>query len=69
MKIFDLFSKRRKRELAEVPDIFVYDEFPESLRVQILHIWADVAGRESARYNNNYQLYELAHQTIRSECS
>lgn len=39
MPIFDLFSKRQKRHRGEVPDVYVYDELPNPLRVQIVHIW------------------------------
>jgi len=39
MAIFDLFSKRQKRLRGEVTDVYSYDEIPEVLRVQIVHIW------------------------------
>lgn len=39
MPIFDLFSKRQKKLRGEVPDVYVYDELPDPLRVQIVHIW------------------------------
>ena len=42
--IFDLFSKRQKRLKGDIPDIYTYDEIPNSLRVQIIHIWYDVLG-------------------------
>lgn len=29
---------RRKRAAAETPDIYIYDDFPEKIRVQIIHI-------------------------------
>ena len=41
MPIFDLFSKRQKRLRGEMPDVYVYDDFPNPLRVQIVHIWKD----------------------------
>ena len=41
MPIFDLFSKRQKRLRGEMPDVYVYDDLPHSLRVQIVHIWKD----------------------------
>ena len=28
MAILDLYSNRRKRELREVPDVFIYDQLP-----------------------------------------
>ncbi len=42
MPIFDLFSKRQKRLRGEMPDVYVYDDLPHSLRVQIVHIWRDI---------------------------
>jgi hypothetical protein len=44
MPIFDLFSKRRKSAAGDVPDVYRYDEIPEDLRVQIVHIWGDALG-------------------------
>lgn len=38
MAVFDLFSKRRKRERGEGPDVYIYDQIPEPLKVQIVHI-------------------------------
>ena len=46
MRIIDLFSKRQQRLRGEVPDVFVYDEMPRELRVQIVHIFTDYLGDE-----------------------
>jgi len=43
MPVFDLYSKRRKAE-RDQPDVYAYDEIPEGLRVQIIHIWSDAIG-------------------------
>lgn len=60
MAIFDLFSKRQKRLRGEVPDIFTYDDLPQELRVQIIHIWRDAIGED---YRNSrwkeYTQYEM----------
>ena len=42
MPIFDLFSKRQKKLRGETPDVYVYDELPNPLRVQIVHIWENI---------------------------
>ncbi|MDA9414084.1 hypothetical protein XH81_04290 [Bradyrhizobium sp. CCBAU 25360] len=47
MAVFDLYSKRRKRELGQTPDVFTYDEIPEGLRTQVVHIWSDAIGEPS----------------------
>lgn len=42
MGIFDLYSKRRKKEREEQPDVYQYDKIPEKFRVQVIHIIKDV---------------------------
>ena len=49
--IFDLFSKRQKRLKGDIPDIYSYDDIPNSLRVQIVHIWYDVLGNSNDYYS------------------
>src|ERR1700730_675513 len=44
MSIVDIFSKRQKKLRGELPDLYVYDEIPHPLRVQIVHIWGDALG-------------------------
>ena len=50
--IFDLFSKRQKKLKGDVPDVYTYDNVPNALRVQIVHIWYDVIGN-----SDNYFSY------------
>ena len=50
--IFDLFSKRQKRLRGDVPDIYTYDDIPNTLRVQVIHIWYDVLGNQQNYYGN-----------------
>lgn len=42
--IIDLFSKRQKKLRGDVPDVYIYDNVPNPLRVQIVHIWSDTLG-------------------------
>ena len=44
MPVFDLFSKRQKKLRGDIPDVYVYDDLPRPLRVQIVHIWKDTLG-------------------------
>ena len=44
MAVFDLYSKRQKLIRGDVSDVYTYDEIPEPLRVQIVHIWNDALG-------------------------
>jgi len=65
MAIFDLFSKRQKKLRGEVPDIFTYDEIPQPLRVQIVHIVKDVIGED--KYSSDHHandIYEFLQQTL-----
>jgi hypothetical protein len=44
MTVFDLFSKRQKRNRGEEPDVYQYETIPVELRVQIIHIIRDAFG-------------------------
>jgi hypothetical protein len=61
--IFDLFSKRQKKLRGEVPDIYVYDNLPEALRVQIIHIWQDTLGKD-VDYFSYHKNVEFAYKLI-----
>ncbi len=50
MPIFDIFSKRQKRLRGEMPDVYVYDDLPKPLRVQIVHIWQDTLGTNHYKF-------------------
>lgn len=68
MAIFDLFSKRQKMIRGEVPDIYVYDEIPKSLRIQIVHIMTDTIGQDKDRYGRRASsVYEYIHKTLCKE--
>ena len=47
MPVHDLFSKRQKRLRGDVPDVYVYDDIPDPLRVQIVHMWSRAIGSKS----------------------
>jgi len=63
MAIFDLFSKRQKRLRGEVPDIYSYDNIPQTLRVQIVHIIRDAIGTDSFG-NDASKAYEFIKETL-----
>ena len=45
MPLYDIYSKRKKQqEEAGQPDVFKYDEIPEGLRNQVIHIWSTSIG-------------------------
>ena len=41
LPIINIFSKRQKKLRGETPDVYTYDDLPDPLRVQIVHIWTD----------------------------
>ncbi len=46
MGIYETFSKRKKkRECAGKKDVYIYDDLPQTLRVQVAHIWNSALGR------------------------
>jgi hypothetical protein len=68
MAIFDLFSKRQKRLRGEVPDIYTYDQIPQKLRVQIVHIIKEVITiLEEEHVDTIYQFYQFIKKTLCKE--
>lgn len=44
MTIFDLYSKRKRREQGDIPDVYAYDEIPVEFRTQVVLILAEAVG-------------------------
>ena len=44
MPVIDLYSYRKRVAKGETPDVFIYDDLPETLRVQIIRIWSNAIG-------------------------
>jgi|SRR5690606_32940124 len=66
MAIIELFSKRKKKLRGEIPDVYVYEEIPQSLRVQIVHVIRDTIGQD--RYDNKAGgAYEFIHKALCKE--
>lgn len=65
MAIFDLFSKRQKKLRGDVPDVYVYDNLPQPLRVQIVHIWTDTLGKGEQYWDGQVkESYEFIVNTL-----
>jgi hypothetical protein len=60
MGIHDLFSKRQKRQRGEVPDVYVYDQIPKTLRVQLIQIIKEGIGG----YGESSLLYERLNKAL-----
>ncbi|AFY58595.1 hypothetical protein Riv7116_6246 [Rivularia sp. PCC 7116] len=56
------FSKRQKRLRGEVPDIYQYDNIPEGLRVQIIHIMNDALGDN--KHSETQASYKAIHEIL-----
>lgn len=66
MVISELFSKRQKKIRGEMLDVYVYEEIPQSLRVQIIHIILDTIGRDNYQ-NAAGSAYEFIHKALCKE--
>ena len=70
MAITDLFSRRRKIERGEVPEVYTYNVLPQGLRVQIVHILREAIGTVGDReHNYDYagSVYVLINKTVSRE--
>ena len=75
MSVEDLYSYRKRIAGGETSDVFVYDKLPDTLRVQIVHIWRDAIGSfhlssdfvlDSLPPNNN-DGWRFIHDTVARE--
>lgn len=54
----ELFSKRQSKLRGDIPDIYIYDEIPYKLKVQIHKIIEDAIGTDNRYYKTASELYE-----------
>jgi len=64
MGIIDLFSKRQRRLRGEIPDVYVYNELPPPLRVQVVHIIRDALGADYYGSNRASKTYEYINNSL-----
>ena len=68
MAVLDLFSYRKRIADGETLDVFVYDELPDALRNQIIHIWGDAIGPYSTGFGpENNGAWHFIHDAIARE--
>ena len=67
MAIFELFSKRQKKIRGEIKDVYTYEEIPQPLRVQIIHIIRDTIGEDKYSQKTAASVYEFIHKTLCKE--
>jgi hypothetical protein len=64
MTLIDLFSTRAKARRGEIPDVYQYDNLPEALRVQIVHIMRDALGTPDADNSKTHEYMKFIHDTL-----
>lgn len=67
MGIFNIFSKRQKQLRGDVSDVYIYDTIPQSLRVQVIHIWQDAIGDPNEyhiSHRGTYRAYKFIVETL-----
>lgn len=64
MGLFDIFSKRQKEQGGEFPDVFKYNDIPQGLRVQIIHIWKDAFGDLNTYGRSAPEIYGTIYQAL-----
>jgi hypothetical protein len=64
MPIFDLYSKRQKRQRGEAPDVYSYTKIPQGLRIQIIHIWGDALGNPDAKEDQTGRIRQTYQQMV-----
>lgn len=70
MAVIDLYSKRQKRLCGDVPDVYVYDDFPDTFRIQLVYLIKDILGSEqdfSNHYAGTKSAYQLITESLRRE--
>ena len=68
MPITDVYSKRQKKLRGEVPDVYVYDDLPRPLRIQITRAWRYSLKRQEGDSSAFDLLREVAQETVRILC-
>ena len=64
MGILNVFSKRQRKLRGEGPEVYVYDELPNQLRVQIVHILRDAIGIDGYGQSAAEDSYRSIHNEL-----
>ena len=67
LAVIDLFSFRKRVAEGEAPDVFVYNDIPNELRVQIVHIWRDAIGISGSFDQYNTEAWDIIHGIVARE--
>jgi len=66
MGIFDVFSKREKRQ-KEMPSVYAYDILSSKVRIQIVRILDDLSGEDHYVAHDSSTLFETVHSILCDE--
>ena len=66
MPIFEFFSKRQKKCRGDVTDVYKYNEIPQKLKTQVIHIVKDTIGIDSGCGDANF-VYTKIHKVLCKE--
>jgi hypothetical protein len=68
MRVFELYSARRKAEVrAGQPDVFQYDKVPAKLRTQFVHVCRDAIGVDDAYQYDPDAVWGAIHNILMRE--
>ena len=54
--IWETYSQRIKKEVEGLKDVYTYDNIPDKLRVQIMHIWTEVIAEDEEVWENIHNI-------------
>ena len=72
MPITEIYSKRLKSALGDLPDLYTYDSIPQELRIQVTYLWAELTSISQhsswpLSKNSKKQMYQQVSQTLARE--
>ena len=69
MAIFELYSTKKRKNNGEMPDVYQYEDIPQKLRVQIVHIVKETIGMNPSygRESNSDSVYRQIHEILCKE--
>lgn len=68
MAVLDIFSKRQKKLRGDTPDVYIYDQLPQALKVQIVHIWRATLGNETEYRNVDFGVQRVYKAIVEPLC-
>lgn len=68
MAVFDIFSKRLKKQTQGTPDVYQYEDLPKPFRVQVTQILRASLGRDHDHNYGDYpKVWRWIHDTLAKE--